>query len=107
MLLWDLLVYGTLGQYSSRAGFIYDALLATPGTTRDASVGHGCSGHADNVDEQRASSRIDWRSAFEDARVVGQIIAGELRIAKLHHQVRYVVATEHRERGIRIVLKET
>src|SRR5439155_25527711 len=32
---------------------------------------------------------------------------GELRVAEFHHQVRYVVATEHRERGIRIVLKET
>src|SRR5207248_2535784 len=31
---------------------------------------------------------------------------GKLRVAEFYHQVRDVVATEHRERGIRIILKE-
>src|SRR6266487_6477843 len=73
---------------------------------RDAGVGHGCSGHPDDIDEQRASSPIDWWSAFKNARVVGEIVTGELRVAKFHHQVRYVVATKDRERGIRIILKK-
>ena len=88
------------------AVFIYHAILATPGTARDTGVGHWCSGHPDDIDKQRASSPIDWWSAFKEARVVGEIIAGELWIAKFHYQVRYVVATKDRERGIRIVLKE-
>ena len=77
MLLWDLVVYRTLGQYPSRAGFIYDALVAaTKGPARDAGVGHGSSGHADDIDEQRTSSPIGWWSAFENACVVGEISAG-------------------------------
>src|SRR5207249_7320114 len=80
--------------------------LATPGTTRDAGVGHGCRWHPDDIDEQGASSAIDWRSAFQEAHVVGEIITGELRVAKFHHHVRYVVATKDRQRRIRIILKE-
>src|SRR5437867_1585172 len=108
MPLCDLVVYRTLRQYSYRPGFISHALVAAAEpTARDAGVGHGGSWHANDIDEQRTSSPIDWRSAFENASVVGKIIAGELRVAKFHHQVRYVVATKDRERGIRIVLKET
>src|SRR5438094_753170 len=105
----DLAVYRTLGQYMVRATavFIYHALLATPGTARDASVGHGSGGHPDDVDKQGASSPIGWRSAFKNARVVDEIVTGELRVAKFNDKVRDVVATKDRERGIRIVLKET
>src|SRR6266496_4767973 len=86
--------------------FIYRVLSATPGTARGAGVGHRCSRHADDIDEQRTSSSIGWRSTFENARVVGEIIAGKLGVAKFYDQVRYVVAAKNRERGIRIVLKE-
>src|SRR5438093_4975426 len=109
MPLWDLVVKRTLGNIvQATAALIYHALVAaTKSPARDTGVGHRSSGHPDNIDEQRASSPVGWRSAFNEPRVVGEIIAGELRVAELHHQVRYVVATEHRERGIRIVLKET
>src|SRR6266480_6058331 len=60
-------------------GFIYPALLATPSPARGTGVGHGSSGHPDDVDKQGASSPIGWRSAFENARVVGEIVTGELR----------------------------
>ena len=85
---------------------LYQILSASPRPARGAGVGEGCSGHADDIDEQRTSSRIRWRSTFKDARVVGEIIAGELRVAKFHDQVRYVVAIKNRERGVRIVLKK-
>src|SRR5436309_5090867 len=49
---------------------------------------------------------IDWRSAFQEAHVVGEIVTGELWVAKFHYQVRYVVATKDRQRGIGIILKE-
>ena len=87
--------------------FIYSALLATPSPARGTGVRHGSSGHPDDIDEQGTSSPVDWRSAFENPRVVGEIVTGELRVAKLNHQIRYVVAMKDRERGIRIVLKET
>jgi hypothetical protein len=81
-------------------------LLATPGTARSAGVGHGRSGHANDIDEQRTSSTICWRSAFKEVRVVGKIIAGELWVTKLNDKIRDVVATKDRERGIRIIFKE-
>src|SRR5438876_6034087 len=93
--------------FSSRFSFANALVAATVGTTRGASVRKGSSGHADDVDEQCTSSSICRRSAFENARVIGEIVSGKLRVAEFYHQVRYVVATEHRERGIRIVLKET
>ena len=80
--------------------------LATPGTARDTGVGHGSSWHADDIDKQRASAPIGRRSAFENARVVCQIITGKLGVAKFYDQVRYVVSTKNRERRIRIILKE-
>src|SRR5437667_4399395 len=92
--------------FSSRFSFANALVAATVGTTRGASVRKGSSGHADDVDEQCTSSSICRRSAFENARVIGEIIAGELRVAKFHYQVRYVVATKDRERGIRIILQE-
>src|SRR6185312_3401839 len=52
------------------------------------------------------SSSPGRQRAFEDSRVVGEIVAGELRVAKFHDKVRYVVAAKDRERGIWIVLKE-
>src|SRR4029077_287906 len=79
---------------------------ATPCAARNTGVGHGSSRHANNIDEQRASSSISWRSAFQEAHVVGKIIAGELRVAKFNDKVRDVVATKDRECGIRIVLKK-
>ena len=103
----DLMSIGLWGnKVPGAAAFIYNALLATPGTTRDAGVGHGCRWHPDDIDEQGASSAIDWRSAFQEAHVVGEIVTGELWVAKFHYQVRYVVATKDRERGIRIILKK-
>src|SRR5438034_625137 len=81
--------------------------LATPGTARGTRVGHGRSRHADDIDEQRTSSSLGRRRTFKDARVVGEIVSSELRVAEFYHQVRYVVATEHRERGVRIILNET
>ena len=53
-----------------------------------------------------ASSAISWRSTFQEVRVVGKIIAGELRVAKFNDKVRDVVAAKDRERGIRIIFKE-
>src|SRR5207248_9126822 len=44
--------------------------------------------------------------AVKDARVVGEIVTGELWVAKFHHKVRDVVANKDRERGIRIILKK-
>src|SRR4029450_8958108 len=105
MSLRDLVVYGTLGQYSSRVGF--DLPPATIITARGTGVGHGSSWHADAIDEQRPTSPACWRSAFQETHVVGEIIAGELRVAKFNDKVRDVVATKDRERGIRIVLKKT
>src|SRR4029450_11094332 len=106
MPLWDLVVYRTLGQYFEPV-VIYDALVAaTIITARNAGVGHGSSGHANNIDEQRTSSPISWRSAFQEPRVVGKIVAGELRVAKFNDKVRDVVATKDRECGIRIIFKK-
>src|SRR5947207_4661314 len=79
---------------------------ATKSPARDTGIGHRCSWHPDDVDEQRTSSPVGWRSAFKNARVVGEIIAGELWVAQLHHKVRYVIATKNRKCGIRIILKE-
>src|SRR6266508_928001 len=59
--LWDSILVGL--------AFIYHVLLATPGTARGTGVGHGSSGHPDDVDEQGTSSPISRRSAFKDARV--------------------------------------
>jgi hypothetical protein len=107
MPLWDLVVYRTLGQYFFRAVVIYDALVAaTKGPARNAGVGHGSRWHADDIDKQRTSSPISWRSAFQEAHIVGKIIAGELRVAKFNDKVRDVVATKDRECGIRIILKK-
>jgi len=108
MPLWDLVVKRTLGNIvQATAALIYHALVAaTKSPARDTGVGHRSSGHPDNIDEQRASSPVGWRSAFKEPRVVGEIIAGELWITKFYHQIRYVVTTKDRERGIRIVLKK-
>src|SRR5439155_10338889 len=65
---------GLWGNAQATAALVYHALLATPGAAGDAGVGHGSSGHPDDIDEQRTSSPINWRSAFENARVVGKII---------------------------------
>src|SRR5205807_9773182 len=56
---------------------------------------------ADGCERQHGGERGD-----EDSFVVGKIITGELRVAKFYHQVRHVIATKNRERGIRIILKE-
>src|SRR4029453_3719639 len=104
MSLRDLVVYGTLGQYSSRVGF--DLPPATITTARSTGVGHGSSWHANDIDKQRASSPVSWRGPFQETPVVGKIVAGELRVAKFNDKVRDVVATKHRKRGIRIVLKK-
>src|SRR5438876_1654704 len=98
---------GLWGNILLELRFNNDALVtATKGSARDTGVGHGSSWHPDDIDKQRASSPTRWRSAFENARVVGEIVTRELWVAKLHHQVRYVVATKNREGGIRIVLEE-
>src|SRR2546430_11967008 len=98
---------GLWGNIPLESVFISHALVAaTEATARDAGVGHGCSWHPDDINEQRTSSPISWRSAFKNARVVGKIITGQLGVAKLHHQVRYVITTKDRERGVRVVLKE-
>ena len=98
----------TLGQYSCRVGFHLPRPSSRDGNhgARHRRVGHWCSWHADDIDEQRTSSPINWRSTFKQARVVGEIITGELRIAKLYHQVRDVVATKDGERGVGVILKE-
>ena len=101
-----MLSIGLLGNISIEPVVIYDALLATIGTTRGTGVGHGRSWHANNIDEQGTSSPVGWRRAFQNARVVGKIIAGELRVAKFNDKVRDVVATKHGERGIRIIFKK-
>jgi hypothetical protein len=102
-----LLSIGLLGNISLEPVVIYDALVAaTKGPARDAGVRHGSSWHADDIDEQRASSPVSWQSAFQEARVVGEIIAGELRVAKFNDKVRDVVATKDRECGIRIIFKK-
>jgi hypothetical protein len=82
-------------------------LLATIGTARGTGVGHGRSGHANDIDEQRTSSPISWRSAFQEVHVVGKIIAGELRVAKFNDKVCDIVATKDRERGIGIIFNKT
>jgi hypothetical protein len=98
---------GLLGNISFEPVVIYDALVAaTKGPARNTGVRHGSSGHANNIDEQGASFPVSWRSTFKETRAVGKIVAGELRVAKVNDKVRDVVATKHRERGIRIVLKE-
>src|SRR5207248_5960493 len=81
-------------------------LLATIGTARNTGVRHWRGGHADDIDEQRTRSPLGRQRAFEDSRVVGEIVAGVLGDAKFHDKVRYLVAAKDRERGISIVLKE-
>src|SRR6266480_6618721 len=49
---------------------------------------------------------LSWRSAFQQTHVVGEIVTGELRVAKFNDKVRDVVATKDRERGIRVVFKK-
>src|SRR4029077_10986914 len=50
---------------------------------------------------------ISWRSTFQEARVVGEIIARKLRVAKLHDKVRHLVPTKDRQTGLRIILEKT
>src|SRR4029453_5824234 len=104
MSLRDLVVYGTLGQYSSRVGF--DLPPATITTARSTGVGHGSSWHANDIDKHRASSPVIWRGPFRETHTQGKLVAGEVGVAKFNDKVRDVVATKHRERGIRIVLKK-
>src|SRR5437667_4864090 len=79
---------GLWGNILLELRFNNDALVtATKGSARDTGVGHGSSWHPDDINEQRTSAPVDWRSAFKNARVIGKIISGELRVAKFHHQV--------------------
>jgi hypothetical protein len=63
----------------------------------------GRSRHANDIDEQRTGPPFRQQPAFEHLHVVGEIVAGELWVAKLHHQVRYCVAMKDRERGVGII----
>src|SRR6266403_5871679 len=81
-------------------------LLATIGTARGTGVRHGSGRHSDDIDKQRTSSPLGRRSPFQNSRVISEIISGELRVTKFHHEVRDIVAAKDRERGIWLVLKE-
>jgi hypothetical protein len=72
------------GKIENRGLLDVSVPLAAPGTARGTGVGHGSSGHANDIDEQRTSSSISWRRAFQEPHVVGEIIAGELRVAKFN-----------------------
>src|SRR5262250_720434 len=90
---------------SSKAGRLVSVAPAVR-SPRGAGVGARSQWHANDIDEQGARAALLRNLPFQHAHVIRKVLAGELGIAQLHHDVADLAAIEYRQRGVGRIRKE-